>query len=96
MDTIKDVLCFLNDHDFADRLGNDYLENLLNVKKMIVREFEDNNTSKMIYALNIIDEIKLSKVTNDLDNRFERTDSLGLFFNLISLKHLADTNVHEN
>ena len=34
----------------------------------------------MIHALNIIDEIQLSNVTNDLDYRLERTDSLRSVF----------------
>ena len=47
----------------------------------------------MTYALNIIDEIKLSDVTNDLDYRLERTDALrSVIFYLISFKHLVDTN----
>ena len=75
METIKDVLCFLNELDFADKLVNDCLEIFVEVRKMVVREFEDYIISKMIYALNIIDEIKLSDVTNDLDYRLERTDS---------------------
>ena len=76
METMKDVLCFLNGLDFADNLNNDDFEKLAEVKKVVVREFEGYNISKMIYALNIIDEIKLSDVTNDLDCRLERTDSL--------------------
>ena len=67
METLKDVLCFLNELDFADKLDTDYLEKLVEVKKMMVREIEDYNRSKMIHALNIIDEIKLSDVTNDFD-----------------------------
>ena len=94
METMKDVLLFfLNKFDFADKLGNDYLEKLAEVKKMMVREFKDYNISKMIYALNIIDEIKLSNVTNDLDYRLERADSVrSAIFYLISFKHLVDTN----
>ena len=67
MKTMKDVLCFLNELDFADELDNDYPEKLVEVKKMMVREFEYYNVSKMIYALNITDEIKLSEVINYLD-----------------------------
>ena len=56
---------------------------------MMVREFEDNNISKMIHALNIIKEIKLSEVTNDLDYRIEKIDSLGtVIVYLISFKRL--------
>ena len=90
---MKDVLCFLNELDFVDKLDNDCLEKLLEVKRMMVREFEDYNMPKMIHALNIIDEIQLSNVTNDLDCRLERTDSLrSVTFYLISLKHFVDTN----
>ena len=65
----------------------------MEVKKVIVREFEDYNISKMIYALNIIDEIKPSDVTNNLDCQLERTDSLrSVIFHLISFKHLVNAN----
>ena len=60
---------------------------------MMVREVEDYNINKMIYALNIFDEIKLSVATNDLDLHLERTDFLrSVIFYLISFKHLVDTN----
>ena len=54
---MKEVLCFLNELDFVDKLDNDCLEKLVEVKRMIIREFEDYNMPKMIHALNIIDEI---------------------------------------
>ena len=60
---------------------------------MMVREFEDYNISTKIYALIILDEIKLTDMTNDLDHRLEKTESLGsVNFYLISFKHLVDTN----
>ena len=93
METLKDVLCFLNELDFVNKLDNDSLEKLVEVKRMTVREFEDYNMPKMIHALNIIDEIQLSKVTNDLDYRLERTNFLrSVIFYLISLEHHVDTN----
>ena len=60
---------------------------------MVVREFEDYQISKMIYALNIVDEIRLSAMTNDLHYRLEKTDSLrSVIFYLITFKHFVDTN----
>ena len=60
---------------------------------MLVREFEDCNISEMVYALNIIDEMKLSDVTNDLHYRLERTDSSrSVILYLSSFKHLVDAN----
>ena len=47
METMKDVLCFLNELDFANKLKNDDLEKLAEVKKIVVREFEDYIISKM-------------------------------------------------
>ena len=73
---MKDLLYFLNELDFAEKLDNEYLEKMVEVEKMMVREFEVYNISKIIYALKIIDEMKLSDVTNGLDHRLERTDSL--------------------
>ena len=93
MEKMNDVLRFLNDVDLFDKLDNDCLQKLLEVERMMVREFEVYNISKTMRALNIIDEIQLSSVTNDLDYRLERTDSLrSNIFCLISFKHLVDTN----
>ena len=33
METMKDVLCFFNEFDFVDKLDNDCLEKLVEVKK---------------------------------------------------------------
>ena len=38
----------------------------------MVGVLENYNISKLIYALNNIDDIKLSDVTNDFDHRLER------------------------
>ena len=41
METIRDLLCFLNELDFVDKLDNDYHEKLDEIKRMVVREFDD-------------------------------------------------------
>ena len=93
METKKDGLFFLNETDFVDKLDNESLEKLVEVKKTMVREFEDCYIPKMIHVLKIIDEIQLSNVINDLDYRLERIESLrSNIFYLISFKHLVDTN----
>ena len=40
METMKDVFCFLNELDFADKLNNNDLENLMEVKKRIVENLK--------------------------------------------------------
>ena len=62
MKVMKDVLCFLYELDFTDKLDNACLEKIVEVNKMLIREFEDYNIPKMIHALNNIDEIQLSSV----------------------------------
>ena len=98
METMKAVLCFLNELEFTDKLDNDCFEKLDEIKRMVVRKPEDNDLSKMIYALISVDEIKSSDVTDELDHRIKRTDSLrSVIFYLISFKHFVDTNKkHEN
>ena len=51
METMKDVLCFLNEPDFVDKQDNDRPEKLVEVKRMMVGEFEDYNIPKMIHVL---------------------------------------------
>ena len=41
MEKMKDVVCFLNELDFVDKLDNDCLGKLVEVKRMMVGEFED-------------------------------------------------------
>ena len=77
---MKDEFCFLNELGFVDKLGNNYLEKLAEVKKVMVRKIEDYNIPKMIHGLNIIEEIQLSSMTNDLDYRLERIESLRSIF----------------
>ena len=95
---MKAVLCFVNEIDVADKLDNDSFEKLDEIKKIMVRDFEDYIFSKKIYSLNVVDEISLSVMTNDLDYRLERTDSFSsVIVYLISFKHFVDTNKgHEN
>ena len=79
------MCCFSNELDLTDKVDNDCLGKLVIVKNMLVGELEDYNMSKILYALNIIDEIKLSDMTKDLVYRLERVDSLrSVIFYLIS------------
>ena len=41
METIKDVLCFLNEFHFTDNTHDDVIEKLRCVKRILVIEFED-------------------------------------------------------
>ena len=50
METIYDVLYYLNKLDFTDKINGDDFENLRCVKRILVKEFEHYNISKLIDA----------------------------------------------
>ena len=54
MKTMKDVLCFLSELDFTDKIKIDQIEKLRSVKQPLATELEDYNVSKLIDAPNTI------------------------------------------
>ena len=96
---IIEVLYFLNEVDFSDKLDTDQLEKIEKIKTTIEKEFEDKNLSKMLHTLNTIDDIEKTYVTNndDIDHRAERTQSVrSNIFYLVSFKQLVQTEKQEN
>ena len=63
METIKDVLCFLNEVDFFEQKYSDVIEKFRCLKQRLVIKFEKNNVSKLIYFSN--DGMNVSIITND-------------------------------
>ena len=93
-----EFLYFLNERDFFDKLCDNQLEKMKQVKKTIVKAFEDINLSRLLHTLNLFDGRELSYVANkdDVDYRAERTQSLRCNnFYLTSLKYLVDTKEQE-
>ena len=92
MNDLNGILCFLNELDSTDRIDDDHLEKLRCVKQRLVIDFEDYNLSKIIHALNIVNESFLLFITNKhLDSCLEKTNSLReLKFYLISFKHFVN------
>ena len=95
METIKDVLCSLNDLDFTDDVGDDDLEKLRLVKQQLVEEFKKYNTPNLLQALNIIDEVFVFNMTDSLDSRLKKTNLLreNIYY-LNNFKQFVDTNEH--
>ena len=94
--TINEFLYILSEIDFSDKLDNDQLDKMKQIRKKIVSEFEVVNLTKMIYTVNIIDDIEISYVIffDDVDYRLERTQSLtSNIFYLLSFKRLVDTRI---
>ena len=76
MNNVNEILFFINELDFTDRKNNDQIEKLRCVKQRLVFEFEDCNVSKIILALNVMDETNVLIMTNNLDSRLEKVNSL--------------------
>ena len=94
METINDVLYYLNKGDFTDNVNNDDLENLRCVKRKIVKEFQDCNPNKLIQVLNLADHLFILITTGSLDDIPDGTQTLGEnIFYLISFKHFVNKNV---
>ena len=91
---MKEILCFLSELDFTDRIIKDLIENLRCVKQRLVIEFEDCNVFKIIHAINIIDEMNALILTNKLNSPLEKTNSSrGSIFNLISFKNFVECGI---
>ena len=86
MNKVNEILCFSNEIDFIDKINDDCFEKLRCVKQRLVIEFENCNLSKLIYALNIIDEIVMMIMNNNLDSPLEKTSKKDMLKTMIKLK----------
>ena len=94
METINDVLYYLNKFDFIDNVNDTDFENLRCVKRILVKKFKDYNISKLIDVLNIVDNLFITLTFGALQDRLNRTDTLREnIFHLISFKHSVESNV---
>ena len=97
MDSINDVLYYLNILDFTDRVSNDDFENLRCVKKNLVKEFDEYNLNKLIQVLCLVDRVMFSTTTGTLDHILDSTHTLteNIFY-LINFNHFVNKNVETN
>ena len=70
METMKSVLCFLNQLDFKERINGDLVEEMRCIKRQFVIEFGDYNMATMVYALYVFDEMIVLFITNELNALF--------------------------
>ena len=76
METIRDVLCLLNELDFGDKVDNDDIEKLRKIKSKLVTEFELYNVSKLVRTINFVDDLFVSNATENLDSGLMTTNNL--------------------
>ena len=76
METINDVLYYLNKLDFTDEVNDDDYKNLSCVKRILVKEFEDYIISKLIDVLSIVDSLVITLMVGELQTILNKTDTL--------------------
>ena len=85
MQTINEVLHFLNKLDLVANLEKDEFKNFNCIKKVLANDFRDLTTEKLINMLNFVDDIYFLFVTQGFQNFRVKTDVLRvdifLFFN---------------
>ena len=93
METVNDVLYYLNILDFTDNINDTDFENLRCVKKILVEEFEDYNVPKLIDLLTIVDNLFITLTVGGLQDILIKTDPLreNILY-LISFKHFVNKN----
>ena len=81
METINDLLYFLNKLDSTDKVNDDDLENLRCVRRILVREFEDYNLDKLLQVLCLVDCLFVLIKTGSLNDVLGSTNtSRGKYF----------------
>ena len=76
METMKDVLGFLNRLKFIEKTNSELIEEMRCKKRQLVFEFGNYNTATIIYALDIIDEMIFSIITKEMRDVLEKNNSL--------------------
>ena len=76
METINDVLYYVNKLDFTDNVNDSDYENLRCVKRVLVEEFEDYNVLKLIDVSSSVDKSFFTLTIGGLQDLLIRTETL--------------------
>ena len=97
METINDVLYYLNKLDCTDNTNDTDFENLRFVKRILVKEFEDYYVSKLIDVLSIVDDLFVTLTVGETQDILSKTDTLReKILYLFSFKHFGKSNVESD
>ena len=82
METVYDVLYYLNKNDFTDKINDDDFQNLRCVKRVLVKESEDYNITKLIDVLSFVDYLFITLTVGELQDVLNKTYTLreNIFF----------------
>ena len=77
METINDVLRFLNDLDFVGYLRSDEYSSCNHTKKVSKDKFQDVDSEQLILMLGLIDDLRILFLNQDFNEVNPLTESLG-------------------
>ena len=80
METVYDVLYYLDTLVFTDNLNDDDFENLRFVKRTLVRQFEDYIVDEIIQVLYLVDRLLVLTTTGTLDDVLDSKNTLREYF----------------
>ena len=93
METVYDVLYYLNIIDFTEIINDTDFENLRCVKRILVKEFEEFNVPKLIDVLSIVDILFFKFTVGGLQDILFKTDTpREIILCLISFKRFVNKN----
>ena len=94
METVYDIINYLNKLDFTDNVKDSDYESLRCVERILVNEFEDYNLPKLIDVLSMVDNLFIMLTVDKLQDILNETHSLREFIlYLLSFKHFVESNV---
>ena len=76
METVFDVLYYLNKLDVTDKINDGDFENLRCAKRILVNEFEDYNVSKLNEVLSLVDSLFITLTVGEQQDILNTTDTL--------------------
>ena len=87
----------MNKLDFTDNINDTDFENLRCLKRILVKEIEDYNNSKLIDVLSIVDKLFITLAVGELQDILNKTDTLREnILHLISFIHFVKSNVESD
>ena len=96
METMNDVLYYLNKLDFTDNVMDSDFENLRCVKRIMVKKFEVFILHRLIDDLSIVDNLFIALTIGKIQDILIKTNTLRKnILHLISFKHFVE-NITES
>ena len=97
METVYDIIHYLNKLDFTDIVNDSDYQNLKCAQRKLLNDFEDYNIPKLIDVLSLIDNLFITLTFGDLQHILNETNTLreNILYK-ISCKRFVESNVESD